>query len=227
MSLAGQRELELKVELTRDQLQRMRWHPALGNLAAGEPVTRNLRSIYYDTPDHRLKALGISLRLRSDGQSWLQTVKVGTDVRRGYRTGTEIAVAARSRLGLINARCGARSKAIGRPRAGVRDRRRLRASQPVASSSWLLTRAPCAPRAPGRCAGGLELKSEARRVPAADRRKSVRGPSRTSLQRSMAGYSLARPWACTYRPQRGVHPLDRTIPCRSLCADRWRPTRLR
>ena len=62
----------------------MRWHPALGDLAAGEPVTRNVRSIYFDTPDHRLRALGISLRLRSDGQSWLQTVKVGTAcARRG------------------------------------------------------------------------------------------------------------------------------------------------
>ena len=60
---------ELKVELTRDQLQRMRWHPALGDLAAGEPVTRNLRSIYFDTPDHRLRALGISLRLRSEGRA--------------------------------------------------------------------------------------------------------------------------------------------------------------
>jgi triphosphatase len=91
MSLAGQREL--KIELTRDQLQRMRWHPALGNLAAGEPVTRNLHSIYYDTPDHRLKALGISLRLQSDGQSWLQTVKVGTDVRGGASNPLEAEIA--------------------------------------------------------------------------------------------------------------------------------------
>ena len=83
MSFARESELELKVELTRDQLQRMRWHPALGDLAAGEPVTRTLRSIYFDTPDHRLRALGISLRLRSDGESWLQTVKVGTAVHDG------------------------------------------------------------------------------------------------------------------------------------------------
>ena len=103
MSLAGQREL--KVELTRDQLQRMRWHPALGNLAAGEPVTRNLRSIYYDTPDHRLRALGISLRLRSDGQSWLQTVEVGANVRGGAsnQLEAEIAVAVPD-LGLIGSR---------------------------------------------------------------------------------------------------------------------------
>jgi len=92
MSRARQSELELKVELTRDQLQRMRWHPALGDLAVGEPVTRNLRSIYFDTPDHRLRALDISLRLRSDGESWLQTVKAGTAVHDGVSNPLEMEV---------------------------------------------------------------------------------------------------------------------------------------
>lgn len=78
MSVA--RELELKLELTREEMQRVRGHPALGNLAVGEPVTRTLRSIYFDTPDYRLRALGISFRLRSDGDSWQQTVKSGTAV---------------------------------------------------------------------------------------------------------------------------------------------------
>ena len=40
MSLARESELELKLELTRDELQRVRSHPALGDLAVGEPVTR-------------------------------------------------------------------------------------------------------------------------------------------------------------------------------------------
>ena len=93
MSLARESELELKVELSREQLQRMRWHPALGDLAAGEPVTRTLRSIYFDTPDHRLRALGISLRLRSDGESWLQTVKAGTAVHNGVSNPIETEVA--------------------------------------------------------------------------------------------------------------------------------------
>jgi inorganic triphosphatase YgiF len=93
MSVAREGELELKVELSREQLQRMRWHPALGDLAAGEPVTRTLRSIYFDTPDHRLRALGISLRLRSDGESWLQTVKSGTAVQNGVSNPIETEVA--------------------------------------------------------------------------------------------------------------------------------------
>src|SRR5438552_7365828 len=71
------RGLELKLELTREEMQRVRAHPALGDLAVGEPVTRTLRSIYFDTPDYRLRALGISFRLRSDADSWRQTVRSG------------------------------------------------------------------------------------------------------------------------------------------------------
>lgn len=93
MSLARQSELELKLELTRDQLRRVQLHPALGDLAVGEPVTRTLRSIYYDTPDHRLRALGISFRLRSDGESWRQTVKAGTAVRNGVSNPVEMEAA--------------------------------------------------------------------------------------------------------------------------------------
>jgi triphosphatase len=89
MSLARESELELKLELTRDELRRVRSHPALGDLAVGEPVTRTMRSIYFDTPDHRLRALGISLRLRSDGESWKQTVKSGTGVEHGVSNPVE------------------------------------------------------------------------------------------------------------------------------------------
>ena len=81
MSVARENELEFKLELTHEELQRVRAHPALGTLAVGEPVTRTLRSIYFDTPDYRLRALGISFRLRSDGDRWLQTVKAGTGRR--------------------------------------------------------------------------------------------------------------------------------------------------
>lgn len=89
MSLARESELELKLELTRDELRRVRSHPALGDLAVGEPVTRTVRSIYFDTPDHRLRALGISFRLRSEGDSWTQTVKSGTAVEHGVSNPVE------------------------------------------------------------------------------------------------------------------------------------------
>jgi inorganic triphosphatase YgiF len=93
MSIARVSELELKLELTREELQRVGEHPALGTLGAGEPVTRTLRSIYFDTPDHRLRARGISLRLRSDGDHWRQTVKTGTAVHNGVSSPVEIETA--------------------------------------------------------------------------------------------------------------------------------------
>ncbi|HSR82041.1 MAG TPA: CYTH domain-containing protein, partial [Hyphomicrobiaceae bacterium] len=74
--------MALKLELTREELQRVRAHPALGSLAVGEPVRRTLRSIYFDTPDYRLRTLGLAFRLRSEGEGWLQTVETDwSDIR--------------------------------------------------------------------------------------------------------------------------------------------------
>jgi len=69
-------ELELKLELTKPEMQRIGTDPALEALTVGKPETSLLRSLYFDTPDHRLRAQGISLRLRSSGErSWVQTIK--------------------------------------------------------------------------------------------------------------------------------------------------------
>jgi inorganic triphosphatase YgiF len=84
------RELELKLELTPQELQRVGTHPALGALTVGTPVTRTLRSIYFDTPDHRLRAQGMSLRLRAIGDSWVQTIKAGSSMRNGVSDADEL-----------------------------------------------------------------------------------------------------------------------------------------
>ncbi len=90
MSGVSSTELELKLELTPEELQRVGAHPALDDLAVGRPVTRTLRSIYFDTPDHRLRAHGISLRLRAIGDQWVQTVKRGQRVNDGVSNPSEL-----------------------------------------------------------------------------------------------------------------------------------------
>jgi len=88
-SVSG-KELELKLELTPQELRRVGANPALEDLTVGKPVTRTLRSIYFDTPDHRLRAQGISLRLRSIGDQWVQTIKAGQGLRNGVSNPDEL-----------------------------------------------------------------------------------------------------------------------------------------
>ena len=87
---AHQRELELKFELTCERLRQLDQHPALSEMAVGQPNTRTLRSIYFDTPAQRLRGAGISLRVRSDGNIWVQTIKCGFYVGDGVSNPFEL-----------------------------------------------------------------------------------------------------------------------------------------
>jgi triphosphatase len=69
------RELELKFAATDAQLKQLRQLPMFKELQAGRPVTRKLRSVYFDTPELALRAFGASLRLRKTRNGWLQTLK--------------------------------------------------------------------------------------------------------------------------------------------------------
>jgi len=64
-------EIELKLDVTPESAAAI----AASELFAGEPERRKMKAIYFDTPDRALSAAGFSLRIRTSGQSRVQTVK--------------------------------------------------------------------------------------------------------------------------------------------------------
>ncbi len=82
------REFELKITLTAEELDKLARNPRLS--AASEHSEKSIRSVYYDTPDHRLHGEGISLRVREDGESFIQTVKLDTAFKNGLSNPIEI-----------------------------------------------------------------------------------------------------------------------------------------
>jgi inorganic triphosphatase YgiF len=85
-----QRELELKVELSKSDVERRRGELLEGELGIGPPTRKKLRSIYFDTHEHDLHAAGISLRLRRHNGGWLQTVKADQHVEGGVSNPVEL-----------------------------------------------------------------------------------------------------------------------------------------
>lgn len=65
----------MKLHLDPRDLGRVLGLAALRERADGEPVTRHLRTVYFDTPDLRLFANGVALRVRQDGNRFIQTLK--------------------------------------------------------------------------------------------------------------------------------------------------------
>lgn len=68
-------ETELKLKVPPAALERMRSHPALAERATGAPREHHLTDTYYDTPGRELWKHGLTLRVRSDNEAWIQTVK--------------------------------------------------------------------------------------------------------------------------------------------------------
>ena len=68
-------ETELKLKLAASDIARMREHPLLADLATGEPREHDLTDTYYDTPALHFWSAGLTLRVRRDGDAWIQTVK--------------------------------------------------------------------------------------------------------------------------------------------------------
>lgn len=59
-------------------------------LTDGKRVTRKLRTVYFDAADHRLKDLGIALRVRRMGGVWLQTIKARGEIKGGFSEAVEV-----------------------------------------------------------------------------------------------------------------------------------------
>ncbi|MGJ0394652.1 MAG: CHAD domain-containing protein [Methylocystis sp.] len=76
-------EIELKFLLDRQRSGEIWARVKASKMTHGAPVTRTLRSIYLDTPEHALNKAGIALRLRREGRRWIQTVKTRATLHGG------------------------------------------------------------------------------------------------------------------------------------------------
>ncbi|TWA74610.1 inorganic triphosphatase YgiF [Azospirillum brasilense] len=74
-AVSAVREVEMKLHLDPRDLPRVADLPALKEKAEGAPAVRALRTVYYDTPDRRLFLGGVALRVRQDGDRFVQTLK--------------------------------------------------------------------------------------------------------------------------------------------------------
>lgn len=83
-------EIELKFVVDEPAARQLRTRVRTLNLASGAAKTRMLRSVYLDTPEHRLKHAGIALRLRRDGRRWVQTVKTARQLNGGLSQAGEV-----------------------------------------------------------------------------------------------------------------------------------------
>jgi inorganic triphosphatase YgiF len=68
-------ETELKLESDSATFDVLADHPLLQRYRRGEPQTRVLHSVYFDTDDQALRDAGFTLRVRSNGRGYVQTIK--------------------------------------------------------------------------------------------------------------------------------------------------------
>ena len=76
-------EIELKLLLDPADVNRFRRHPLLKKHAVNKPQSRQLDSVYFDTPELYLKQNHTALRVRRVGKRLIQTCKSGGQVAAG------------------------------------------------------------------------------------------------------------------------------------------------
>ena len=93
--MLANREFELKLALSEEDFERLLSHPKL-SAPQLERSEKLLKSIYYDTPDLRLRDLGVALRIRNDGKCFVQTVKADRRFENGLSNPVEVEAAVAS-----------------------------------------------------------------------------------------------------------------------------------
>jgi triphosphatase len=83
------RELELKVELSEPDVARLLSALPADEGAPGSVSPQKLRTVYFDTPEYDLRAAGISLRVRWQGEVRLQTIKAERRLTNGLSDAVE------------------------------------------------------------------------------------------------------------------------------------------
>ena len=79
-------EVELKLRVDPDSLTALAAKPVL---VAASASSEHLHATYFDTGDHRLHAQSLSLRVRREGERFIQTLKVGDAGPSGLHRRTE------------------------------------------------------------------------------------------------------------------------------------------
>lgn len=82
-------ETELKLRIAPEHLARLRAHSFWHAHATTTPRARQLFNQYFDTPDLALHHAAMALRLRRNGEQWLQTLKGGGAIEAGLHQRNE------------------------------------------------------------------------------------------------------------------------------------------
>lgn len=69
------REIELKLIIDKADIKKVSHHPLISRYLSGPVTQKRLVSHYYDTPDHMLREHHMALRVRWNGDAYVQTLK--------------------------------------------------------------------------------------------------------------------------------------------------------
>ena len=76
-------ETELKLGLLPEYSTDVAGLPILEQYASAAPERKQLDNTYFDTPDHALTRARVALRIRQDGERYIQTLKTAGNGRAG------------------------------------------------------------------------------------------------------------------------------------------------